>query len=165
MTSPPRLPGRLLAQPMYLMLALMRAGHRHAVREGAPIRMTHYAVMAYLEESGPASQKAIAACIGFDKSDVTRIVNDLEAQSLVQRLADDQDSRRHRVTLTPQGRRALQTSDRELGAAMRNFLRGLDAQEYDELQRLLLKAIQVHDPRFIPDEAGAGSQAGMHRRE
>jgi hypothetical protein len=34
---------------------------------------------------------------------------------------------------------------------MKVFFRGLDAEEYRQLQQLLLKAIQVHDQRFAPD--------------
>jgi MarR family transcriptional regulator, lower aerobic nicotinate degradation pathway regulator len=149
MTESGRLPKRMLGLPMYLMLALTREGYRNAVRSGLQIRMPHYAVMAVLGEFGPSSQKAIAECVGFDKSDITKIINDLEGRRLVQRLEDREDSRRHSVSLTSQGKRQLEASDQELAAAMRTFLRGLDAQEYEQLNQLLLKAIRVHDERFV----------------
>jgi DNA-binding MarR family transcriptional regulator len=150
------LPERLLALPMYLMLALTREGYRHAVRSKVHIRMPQYAVLAVLDQLGPSSQKAVAESIGFHKSDVTKIINDLESRTLVQRQEDAADSRRHRVTLTAKGKRQLEASDRELTASMKEFLRGLSEQEYSELQRLLLKAIWVHDARFraVPGTRG-----------
>jgi DNA-binding MarR family transcriptional regulator len=142
------LPERLLALPMYVMLALTREGYRHAVRSKVQIRMPQYAVLAVLDQLGASSQKAIAESIGFDKSDVTKIINDLESRALVQRQEDTEDSRRHRVTLTAKGRRQLNASEEELTASMKEFLRGLSEQEYLQLHGLLLKAIEVHDVRF-----------------
>jgi DNA-binding MarR family transcriptional regulator len=149
MTDSNRLPRRLLDLPMYLMLALTREGYRYAVKSGIQIRMTHYAIMATLAEFGPSSQKAVAEALGFNKSDVTKIINDLQMGALVQRLEDKKDNRRHRVTLTAKGRQQLEASDQELVASMKNFLRGLSISEYRQLHQLLLKAIQVHDERFI----------------
>jgi DNA-binding MarR family transcriptional regulator len=142
------LPQRLLALPMYVMLALTREGYRYAVRSKVQIRMPQYAVLAVLDQLGPSSQKAIAESIGFDKSDVTKIINDLESRALVQRQEDSEDSRRHRVTLTAKGRRQLNAGEEELTASMKEFLRGLSEQEYRQLHGLLLKAIEVHDVRF-----------------
>lgn len=142
------LPERLLALPMYVMLALTREGYRHGVRSRLQIRMPQYAVLAVLDAFGPSSQKAIAESIGFHKSDVTKIINELENRALVQREEDAEDNRRHRVTLTAKGRRQLDTSEKELTTSMKDFLRGLSDQEYHQLQRLLLKAIAVHDLRF-----------------
>lgn len=141
-------PSRLLALPMYLMMALTKEGYRHAVRSKLEIRMPDYAVLAVLAEFGASSQQMIVERVGFDKSDVTKIINRLENKSLVQRTQDKADLRRHCVALTAKGRRQLEASDKELVDSMKTFLRGLNAQEYDQLQQLLLKAIQVHDQRF-----------------
>jgi MarR family transcriptional regulator, lower aerobic nicotinate degradation pathway regulator len=157
MTRSPSLPRRLVGLPMYLMLALTREGYRHAVQSNLQIRMPDYAVLAVLAEFGPSSQQAICERIGFDKSDVTKIINRLEDQAFVQRQEDEEDRRRHCVALTVKGKRQLEASDEELTASMRTFLRGLSPQEYRQLEKLLLKAIQVHDPRFAPDGQEADS--------
>jgi DNA-binding MarR family transcriptional regulator len=133
---------------MYLMLALTREGYRHAVRSKLEFRMPDYAVMAVLAEFGASDQRTIAERVDFDKSDVTKIINRLEGKSLVRRTEDEADRRRHSVALTAKGRRQLEVSDQELVDSMKVFLRGLDAEEYRQLQQLLLKAIQVHDQRF-----------------
>ena len=134
------------------MLALVREGYRHVVRSQVDLRMPHYVVLAVLDESGPCSQKAVAECIGFDKSDVTKLMNELEDRGLVQRVEDPEDLRRHRVLLTAKGKRQLDVSDHELAESMRAFLSALTATEYRQLQQLLLKAIRSHDSRFDSKE-------------
>jgi DNA-binding MarR family transcriptional regulator len=104
-----------------------------------------------LAEFGASDQRTIAERAGFVKSDVTKIINRLESKSLVRRTEDEADHRRHSVALTAKGRRQLEVSDEELVDSMQVFLRGLDAEEYRQLQQLLLKAIQVHDERFAAD--------------
>ncbi len=133
---------------MYLMLALSREGYRYGLEQGKSIRMPHYAVLATLAEFGSSSQRDITECVGFDKSDVTKIINDLETLGLVERRVDRQDARRHRVGLTAAGQRQLIASDGELNAASRAFLGGLSARDYRQLIGLLLKALRVHDSRF-----------------
>lgn len=89
----------------------------------------------------------------FDRSDVTKLVNDLEGRGSVARLIDSADLRRYRVSLTAKGKRQLEISDRELAESMRSFLSALSATEYRQLHQLLLKAIRSRDPRF--DAAGS----------
>lgn len=143
-----RLPERVLRLPVYLMLALTREGYRHAIRSGIALRMPHYVVLAILADAGPCSQKQIAECIALDKSDVTKLMNELESQELLQRVEDPQDRRRHSVTLTTKGKRQLEVSDRELNDSMREFLSALSEAEYRQLRQLLLKALRGHDGRF-----------------
>jgi len=157
LTDQHQFPTRLLALPMYLMLALTREGYRHVVRSKLEIRMPEYAVLAVLAEFGVSSQQIIVERVGFDKSDVTKIINRLEEQSLVQRTEDKSDLRRHCVGLTAKGRRQLEASDKELVDSMKTFLRGLNPREYGQLQQLLLKALQVHDQRFAPSPAAKPS--------
>lgn len=154
MTDSYSCPSRLIALPMYLMLALTKEGYRHAVRSKLEIRMPDYAVLAVLAEFGASSQQMIVERVGFDKSDVTKIINRMEHQAFVQRTEDTVDRRRHCVVLTAKGKRQLDASDKELVDSMRTFLRGLNPREYGQLQQLLLKAIQVHDQRFAPNPLG-----------
>jgi len=160
--TPPRhrLPDRVLALPMFLMLSLTRLGYRHALSSQIELRMPQYVVLAVLDDSGPCSQKAIAESMDFDKSDVTKLVNELEERGFVRRAEDHEDRRRHRVLLTAKGRSQLEASDRELNASMKTFLSALSPAEYRQLQQLLLKAIRAHDARFGASESGGGG-AGL----
>jgi DNA-binding MarR family transcriptional regulator len=133
---------------MYVMLALSRVGYQHAVQNKVKMRIPHYAVLASLAEFGPDSQQSISQRIGFDKSDVTKIINALEAEQLVERKEDKEDRRRHWVTLTAKGKKQLELSDKEIVAAMKDFLGALSSAEYEQLLKLLRKAMAAHDPRF-----------------
>lgn len=147
-TSMSSLPQRVLRLPVYLMLALTREGYRHAVRSGVVLRMPHYVALAILEDAGPCSQKQLAECIALDKSDVTKLMNELESENLIRRVEDPMDRRRHSVQLTTKGKQQLKASGRELTRSMRSFLSALSDVEYEQLQQLLLKALRSHDTRF-----------------
>ncbi|HEX7676066.1 MAG TPA: MarR family winged helix-turn-helix transcriptional regulator [Bdellovibrio sp.] len=136
----PRLPSRILRLPMYLMLTLTREGYRHAVRSDLKFRMPEYTVLAILEEFGPSDQRAIGERMGFDKSDVTKIINALESEGLVAREEDKIDKRRHCVALTAKGKRDLKDIGSDIEKSMRSFLRGLEPSEYATLTKLLIKA-------------------------
>ncbi|MBS1969393.1 MAG: MarR family transcriptional regulator [Bdellovibrionales bacterium] len=142
------LPTRLLDLPMYLMLILSRIGYRNAVQSKIKFRMPEYAVMATLEEFGPSNQQALAQRVGFDKSDVTKIINNLEAAGFLSRKEDHEDRRRYWVNLTTSGKRQLEHAEREITETMKSFLGGLSSSEYKMLQKLLLKALAKHDSRF-----------------
>lgn len=155
MTRTDSLPERLLELPMYLVMALSREAYRQAHESGIRIRISHYSVLAVLAQFGPSGQKEIAARLGFDKSDATRVINHLEDESLIQRTENEADRRRHTVRLTAKGRRQLAASDAEFARGMRTFLRGLTVQEYQQMKRLLRKALLVHDPRFALEPSKA----------
>src|SRR5207248_11203820 len=81
-TSQQQLPDRVLALPVYLMFALTREGYRHAVRSKVDLRMPHYVVIAVLEEAGPCNQQQIAECIALDKSDDTKLNDELHSREI-----------------------------------------------------------------------------------
>ena len=64
----------------------------------AGVRRYHYALLATLEEYGPASQAALGRRTGIDRSDVVATVNDLAERQLVKRAPDPEDRRRNIIT-------------------------------------------------------------------
>jgi DNA-binding MarR family transcriptional regulator len=143
-----KLPRRILRLPMYLMLTLVREGYKHAMRSNLTLRMPDYVVLAVLNEFGPCDQRSITERLRFDKSDVTKILNTLEAQGLIERKEDKLDGRRHFVDLTPKGKKQVEQIGLEISESMKGFLKGLTASEYDQLSKLLLKALAAQDNRF-----------------
>jgi DNA-binding MarR family transcriptional regulator len=142
------LPQQLIELPMYLMLTLVKQGYRHAVRSDHKFRMPDYAVLSVLSEFGASDQRAIGERLQFDKSDVTKIINHLESEGLVERGEHKEDKRRHQVALTSKGKKQVESIRQEIVNSMRSFLKGLSASEYEQLSKLLRKSLNAYDPRF-----------------
>ncbi|MFD0656438.1 MarR family winged helix-turn-helix transcriptional regulator [Thermocatellispora tengchongensis] len=100
-TAPERL--RTLPSRLINMAALSanRLVDRVLADEG--VRRYHYALLAALEEFGPASQAALGRRTGIDRSDVVAAINELAERALVERSPDPADRRRNIVSITAEG--------------------------------------------------------------
>jgi DNA-binding MarR family transcriptional regulator len=81
----------------------------------------------------------LAMRLMLPKASVTLYLRNLVSKKLVQREIDEGDLRRHRLTLTKEGRRVRDAALEALSAAFEHRLKRLDAHERDELERLLAK--------------------------
>jgi len=121
-----------------LSLAAMRAdrivGEGLATRDA---RKWHYAVLAALEELGPASQATLSDRAGLYRSDLVAVLNELEEHGHVARAPDPDDKRRNVITITRKGRTQLGRLDELIGKAQDELLAPLSADERKELVRLL----------------------------
>ncbi len=73
------------------------------------------------------------------KNTISSLLRGLESQGLIQRALDPDDLRAFRIQLTPAGRDYLRANAPRRLEALNRMLGGLDAQEYDDLTRLLDK--------------------------
>ena len=129
----------------YLGLAsnlLMRASHRGKVivseaLNGIGLSKYHYAVLAALEDDAPLSQADLSRRTGIDRSDIVAIVNELEGRSAIERMTDPADRRRNLVTMTAAGVDLLGELQRIIDAAQEDLLLHLDAEQREQLTRLL----------------------------
>lgn len=85
----------------------------------------------------------IAAKAGLSKASVTALLHQLEAQQLVTMAKDTTDQRAKRVLLTSTGRSFFTKILPELYLRISNFMGNLNAEELDELIRLLRKLAGV----------------------
>ncbi|WP_353946119.1 MarR family transcriptional regulator [Streptomyces sp. HUAS MG91] len=139
--SAPPVPARLDGLPSRLLgLAALRAervvGERLA---GADSRRWHYAVLAVLAESGPASQAELSRRTRIYRSDMVAVLNELAEGRHVERAPDPGDRRRNVVTLTPSGRRHLARLDGLITEAQQELLEPLTETQRAQLIQLLTR--------------------------
>jgi DNA-binding MarR family transcriptional regulator len=156
MAGPPK---ELLLSSTFLLKRLGFAAkeHSHDAFEGTGLSPFHYAVLALLEEDPRETQAAIADALGYDRSHVVRLLDELEERYLVGRKRDPEDRRRHVVKMTPAGRKALAKLRTVVRSLEDEFLAPLDAGERAALHALLLRLAAHHDPRCSPRDVAAAS--------
>lgn len=96
-----------------------------------------YAVLWAIDEGPDLSQRELARVLGLPPSRIVGLLDDLQAEGLIERLTDTNDRRTHRIRLTPTGhsrlarlRDAALDLDRTIGS-------DLSPQERDQLRYLL----------------------------
>src|SRR6266545_5101544 len=156
--DPKLLPKQVLARPPKELLdssphLLKRLGWALKERSMAAFEETgltpaHYAVLVLLDEGAPEAQGAIADALGYDRSHLVGLLDELEEQGLIERRRDPGDRRRHLVTLTPEGKRALARLRAIVKRFEDDFFAPLDAAQRETLNALLLELAAHHDVRY-----------------
>jgi DNA-binding MarR family transcriptional regulator len=108
---------------------------------GVDARRYHYALLAALDEVGPASQAELSRRTTIDRSDMVAAVNELAARGLVERTPDPADRRRNVITVTAAGRRHLRKLDKLLATAQDELLAPLSPGERQRLVDLLTRVV------------------------
>ena len=149
MAGPPK---ELLSSTTFLLkrLGFAAKDHSHGAFEGTGLSPFHFAVLALLEEDPRETQAAIADALGYDRSHVVRLLDELEERDLVVRKRDPEDRRRHVVKMTADGRKALAKLRTVVRRLEDEFLAPLDAGARDALHALLVRLAAHHDPRCTP---------------
>lgn len=139
-------PARLRGMPSRL-LSMLATHAQRLVGEAladADARTYHYALLAALEEFGPASQAALSRRTGIYRSDLVATINELADRKLLERTPDPGDRRRNVITLTREGRRHLGRLDALLADVQNDLLAPLSAVERDALTGLLGRLLDHH---------------------
>jgi DNA-binding MarR family transcriptional regulator len=139
-------PSRLRSMPSWLLNQVALPAQRIVadVLGGVGARRPHYAVLAALEEFGPASQAALGRRCGIDRSDMVALVNELAATGRLERTRDPDDRRRNVIAITDAGREFLSDLGRLLQDAQNDLLAPLSPRERAELARLLEVILAHH---------------------
>jgi DNA-binding MarR family transcriptional regulator len=94
-----------------------------------------------VDEHGGGSQQQVSDSLEVDRSEMVRIIDRLEEAGMVVRDRDPADRRRHRLTLTPSGRRALERGERVIDSVTQDALSRLSEAERNTLHSLALRAL------------------------
>ncbi|MEU4466077.1 MarR family transcriptional regulator [Streptomyces sp. NPDC024017] len=139
-------PDRLRRRASRLLSQLTMRSDR-LITEGlaqADARKWHYAVLASLQEFGPASQAELSTRSGIYRSDMVGVLNELAERDLVDRTPDPDDRRRNVITISSRGRRHLRRLDKVLDDLHDNLLAPLSPAERDQFVQLLTRLLDHH---------------------
>jgi MarR family transcriptional regulator, lower aerobic nicotinate degradation pathway regulator len=145
--SPPR---ELLSSPTFLLKRLTWAmkDQKLAAFEVTGLNPMHYSVLALLDEGSCENQATIADALGFDRSYLVGLLDELEERDLIQRRRDPDDRRRHLVKLTPGGKENLTKLRSVIKRFEKEFMAPLDAEERETFLALLRRLAAHHDERL-----------------
>jgi DNA-binding MarR family transcriptional regulator len=130
--------------------ALGRVARAHlktaqTVLVGLPGGPRGYQVLAAVARGEPSTQLALARKLGVDRTVMTYLLDEIQAEGLVERRPDPADRRARRVELTEAGRERLCELERRLREAEDHMLAPLGPDERDTLRELLAR-LATADP-------------------
>jgi DNA-binding MarR family transcriptional regulator len=148
-----RPPRELVASPGFLLKRLgLRLKERSSTAFEASGETPYcHGVLALLAEGDRETQATIADALGWDRSYLVGLLDDLEQRGYIERRRDKADRRRHVVSITPEGKKALARMRTLSSQVEGEFLAPLDDEERETLHRLLLKVAVHHDARLGAD--------------
>jgi DNA-binding MarR family transcriptional regulator len=123
--------------------ALLARATRRLIDEERPILAAHeltmwgYIVLSRLAAAPAETQLSLATEIGYDKSRLIALLDELEGDGLLTREPDPKDRRAKIVNLTPTGRSRRTAAQRDIRRMERKLLRGLDPAQVAQLRSSL----------------------------
>lgn len=132
-----------------LFFRLWRASHTRTAQalDSIGLTTTTFAVLNVLGAREGTIQQQLSADMGIDASAMVKLINTLEDAGLVERQRRPNDRRAWEVTITPNGRHALQQAKQLASDVEDEILGGLTAAERRQLLALLRQALATAPPQ------------------
>jgi DNA-binding MarR family transcriptional regulator len=105
------------------------------------LRPRHLVALTVLRASGGITQQALSHTLEMDGTNIVVLLNELEAEDLIERRRSPEDRRRHVVALTPVGAKRLTEAECALAAVENEVLGALDDSQREVLYTLLARAV------------------------
>jgi DNA-binding MarR family transcriptional regulator len=123
--------------PLLELIARRVRAEAEAEIEAFNLRPRHLVALTLLQLLGPQSQSDLAEALRVDRTNLVGLLNQLEAENLIERRRSSEDRRRHTVSLTPTGNRRLAELQHALTHAEQRVLAVLDSDQQAALHALL----------------------------
>ncbi len=127
--------------PILLLTQLSRLVSRRSTPELLGQTLKELAALSFLRDYTETSQQALSDGLCIDANYCVLLLNDLESLDYVERRRDPTDRRRHIVSMTEEGRAALQRAEAAQQTLEDEILVALSADERHSLAQLLRKAL------------------------
>jgi DNA-binding MarR family transcriptional regulator len=127
--------------PILLLTQLSRLVSRRSTPELLGQTLKELGALSFLRDFPETSQQALSDGLCIDANYCVLLLNDLEANGLIERRRDPSDRRRHLVSMTDEGRKALQKAEAAQQTLEDDMLGALNEGERLTLAHLLRKAI------------------------
>jgi MarR family transcriptional regulator, lower aerobic nicotinate degradation pathway regulator len=101
------------------------------------LRPRHLVALTVLRHLGGSTQQALATTLAMDGTNIVGLLNELEADKLIERRRSPEDRRRHVVELTEAGVEQLAKAESALADVDEEVLGALDASQRETLYDLL----------------------------
>jgi DNA-binding MarR family transcriptional regulator len=105
------------------------------------LRPRHVLTLTMLRDHGGCSQQALTSMLEMDATNVVGLLNELEAENLVERRRSPQDRRRHVVELTDVGVKLLTKAELALAGIENEVFGALNIDQRETLYNMLQQAI------------------------
>ena len=135
-------PAEHLSAPLLVHLARRMQTEAEAKLAALGLRARHVIALTLLRDLGEQNQSDLSATLGVDATNVVALLNELEADDLVQRRRSPQDRRRHTVALTAAGRARLRQIEDLLAGVEQRVLDPLTPEEQETLYALLSRVTE-----------------------
>lgn len=103
-----------------------------------------YVVLRMIEMDFVGTQQEVGRLNGIDRTSMVDLMDRLEVRGFVTRSRDENDRRKHKMALTPKGKKVLAHAKRLVGKAHKKFLSPLEEGQA-ELFKSFLKTIITAD--------------------
>ena len=133
-------PAEHLSAPLLVHLARRMQTEAEVELAAFGLRTRHVIALTLLRDLGEQNQSDLPATLAMDPTNVVALLNELEADDLVQRCRSPQDRRRHTVSLTAAGRARLSEIEDRLTGVEQRVLDPLTPAEQHALYALLVRA-------------------------
>jgi DNA-binding MarR family transcriptional regulator len=107
------------------------------VLEAHGLSMWGYSVLVALDRSAMRTQSALAEAIGADKTRIIAILDELQRNGLIERVADPADRRARLLAITKEGRRVKESAQAEIQRGEERWLGTLSAADRAVFLRVL----------------------------